>query len=195
MKLARSFTATVSLLILTSIASFAQAVDSNNTPSPGPSNQQTSNLLVVVKQLAAEVKSLKAEVIRLKLELQLSKVERLECELQEVRAAKQRVEAQDNEFQREMAALDERLSQPVYENEERIELETAKAKLMERGQPRPRATQQQIWRQEAELSQRLAREQETWQESVEKAKKLGIEIPESLSNRADSPRTSAQREH
>jgi len=33
------------------------------------------------------------------------------------------------------------------------------------------------------------------QELVEKAKKLGIEIPESLSNRADFPRTSAQREH
>lgn len=195
MRRARIVTATISLLIFTSIASFAQAVESNNPANPGASNQQTSNLLVVVKQLAAEVKTLKSEVFKLKLELQQSKVERLERELKEARTARQRMEERDNEFQREMAAMDERLSQPIYENEERIELETAKAKLMERGQPRPRATQQQVSQQENELSQRLAREQETWQEMVEKAKKLGIEIPESLSTRADSPRTSAQREH
>ena len=195
MKPARLVTATISLLILTSIASFAQTVDSNNTTNPNALSQQTSNLLAVVKQLAAEVKTLKTEVFKLKLELQQSKVEQIERELQEVRAAKERMEERGNEFQREMAALDERLSQPIYENEERIELETAKAKLMERGQPRPRAAQQQVLRQETELSQRLAREQETWQEMVEKAKKLGIEIPESLSTRADSPRTAPQREH
>ncbi len=195
MKQARSLTAIISLLILTSIASFAQTVDSNNTANLSASDQQTSNLLVFLKQLAAEVKTLKTEVFKLKLELQQSKVERLERELEEVRAAKQQVEAQDNEFQREMAALDERLSQPIHENEERIELETAKAKLMERGQPRPRAARKQVSHQETELSQRLAREREIWQEMVEKAKKLGIEISESLSTRAESPRTSGQREH
>ncbi|MGH9838967.1 MAG: hypothetical protein ACREEM_09295 [Blastocatellia bacterium] len=195
MKRARLVAATLSLLILTSIASFAQAVDSNNTANPNASNQQTSNLVVVVKQLAAEVKTLKTEVFKLKLELQQSKVERFERELHEVRAAKQRMEERGNEFQREMAALDERLSQPIHENEERIELETAKAKLMERGQPRPRAAEQQLSHQETELSQRLAREQEIWQEMVEKARKLGIEVPESLSPRADSSRTSPQREH
>lgn len=195
MKRARSVTASISLLILASIASFAQVVDSNNTANPGASIQQTSNLLVIVKQLAAEVKTLKTEVLKLKLELQQSKVERLERELQEVRSAKQRVKEQDNESQREMAALDERLSQPIYENEERIELETAKAKLMERGQPRHRAAQQQVSDQETELSQRLSREREIWQEMVEEAKKMGIEISESLSTRTDFPRPSAEREH
>jgi len=181
-------------LIILSIAGFAQAVDSKNPANPGASDQQTSNLSLTVKQLAAEVKTLKAEVFKLQLELQQSKVEQLERELQEARAARRRMEERDNESQREMAALDERLSQPIFENEERIELETAKAKLMERGQPRPRVTQQQVPHQETEISRRLAREQETWQEMVEKAKKQGIEIPESLSTRADSAHTSPQRE-
>src|SRR4029453_15925101 len=144
--------------MLTSMASFAQAVDSNNPANPGATDQQTANLSAVVQQLAAEVKTLTTEVFKLKLESQQAKVERLERLLQETRAAKRRVEEQDNEFQREMAVLDERLSQPSYENDERIELETAKAKLLERGQPKPRAAQQQISQQEAELSQRLARE-------------------------------------
>jgi hypothetical protein len=195
MKRARLFTATASLLILTSMASFAQTVDSNGTANANASNQQAANLLVVTKQLAAEMKALKTEVFKLKLELQQSKVERLERELQEVRAAKQRTEERGNEFQREMAALDERLSQPIYENEERVELENAKAKLMERGQPRPRAAEQQVSQQESELSQRLAREQEIWEEMVKTARKLGIEIPESLSTRTDSSRPSSQREH
>src|SRR5262245_22633660 len=175
MRRARLVTATISLLIFASIASFAQTVDSNIPADPGGSNQPASNLSVVVKQLAAEVKTLKAEVFTLKLDLQQSKVERLERELHEARAARQRTDERDNEFQREMAALDERLSQPIYENEERIELETAKAKLMEKGRPGPRSTQQQVRRQENELSQRLARELETWQEMVEKARKQGIE--------------------
>jgi len=195
MKRARSFTATISLLILASITSFAQTVDSNNQANSNASNQQAANLSVVVKQLAAEMKTLKTEVFKLKLELQQAMMERLERDLQEVRANKQRMEERGNEFQREMAALDERLSQPIYENEERMELENAKAKLMERGQPKPRAADQQVSQQEAELSQRLAREQEIWQEMVEKAKKLGIEVPESLSPRADSSRTTPQREH
>src|SRR5215813_7919140 len=130
MRRARIVTATISLLILTSIANFAQTVDSNNTTNPGASNQQTSNWLMVVKQLASDVKTLKAEVLKLRLELQQSKVERLECELKEVRTAKQQAEERDDEFQREMTALDERLSQPIYENDERIELEAAKTKLM-----------------------------------------------------------------
>src|SRR4030095_8991635 len=100
MKRARSFTATISLLMLTSMASFAQAVDSNNPANPGAPDQQTANLLVVVQQLAAEVKTLTTEVFKLKLEAQQSKVERLEGLLQETRAAKRRVEEQDNEFQR-----------------------------------------------------------------------------------------------
>jgi len=195
MKRPRLVTATISLLILTSIASSAQTVDSNNTPNPNAANQQTSNLLVIVKQLAAEVKTLKTEVFKLKLESQQSKVERLERELQEVRAAKRRMEERANEFQREMAALDERLSRPIYESEERMELENAKAKLMERGQPRPGRAEQQISQQESELSQHLAREQEIWQEMVEMAKKLGIEVPAKLSTRAESIRNLLQREH
>jgi hypothetical protein len=66
---------------------------------------------------------------------------------------------------------------------------------MERGQPRPRAAEQQVSQQESELSQRLAREQEIWEEMVKTARKLGIEIPESLSTRTDSSRPSSQREH
>jgi chromosome segregation ATPase len=195
MKLARSFTATISFLILTSIASFAQTVDPINTANPNASSQQASNLLLAVKQLAAEVKTLKTEVFKLKLELQQSKVERIEHELQEVRASKQRMDERDNESRREMAALDERLSQPIYENEERMELEAAKAKLTQSAQPRPRAGQPQISQREAELSQRLAREQETLQEMIEKAGKLGVEVPESFSARPSSGRASQTREH
>jgi hypothetical protein len=195
MKRARLITATLCLLILTSIASFAQAVDSNNPANPNASNQPASNLLPVVRQLAAEVKTLKTEVFKLKLELQQSKVDQLERELQAVKTTRQRMEERDNESQREAAALDERLSQPIYENEERMELEAAKAKLSQRAQPGPRPGQQQISQLETELSQRLAREQELLQEMIEKARKLGLEIPEGCSTRPGLTRGSQSREH
>src|SRR5262245_16287253 len=195
MKRANSVTAIISLLMFASIASYAQTTDSNNTSNTNASNLQASNLSVTVNQLVAEVKTLKTEVLKLKLELQQSKVERLERELHELQASKRKTEDRENEFKRELATVEERLSKPIYDNEERVELENARVKLMEKEQLRPRTAQQEVSQQETELSQRLAREQETWQEMVEKARKLGIEVSENLATRDRSSRSASKREH
>ena len=183
MQRARLIVMTACLVIIAAVTGWAQTNGKTvgTTAAPTAANdaaRQVPELAALAQRLAAEVRNLKIEMLKLRLESQQAKLAQLEREIEQAQKVKQRLEAQESGFNKEMAEYDERLGQPDLEASERAQLETVKMKMTEGGRQRFDTQRQQIAQQEAEVKERLAREQEQWQELVKQARTLGIEVGE-----------------
>jgi hypothetical protein len=192
MKRAKSMATTICLLafcLLTSTAEvgFAQTIGAGNGAA---ASQLPADVTAQVRQLVAEVRALKVEVYKLRLTAQQTKVAQLERALHQLQTDKQRMEEQEREFAGELAALDQYLGQPDLEPGERAALAQAKEQFAHSGPASFYTQRQQIAQQETELSQRIERERQHWQELVDKAKELGLKLGENeASLKAITPET------
>jgi uncharacterized protein YlxW (UPF0749 family) len=183
MQRARLIVTTACLVIIATVTGWAQTNGKTAAPTAAPTAandaaRQVPELAALAQRLAAEVRNLKIEMLKLRLESQQAKLAQLEREIEQAQKDKQRLEAQESGFNKEMAEYDERLGQPDLEASERAQLETVKMKMTAGGRQRFDTQRQQIAQQEAEVKERLAREQEQWQELVKQARTLGIEVGE-----------------
>lgn len=185
MQRVRLIVTTICLLIACATTDWAQT--GNSTAASNP-KQQAPDLAAQVRQLAAEVRSLKLEMLKLRFESQQAKLAQVERELEQTQISKRRLEAQETGFNRELAEIDERLREPDLEASEQTQLEAAKVKMAQGGQQKLYSQRLRLAQQEAEIKERLAREQERWQELVEQARKLGIEAGEKQSPQGEHQR-------
>ncbi len=160
--------------IISFLLLLASVVSAQTPSNSAPGNQSADTALL--RQLAAEVKTLKAEVFKLQLELQQARVARWERELQQTLADKQKLEGKSAEIAAELATLDQHLSLPSLTPEERAEMEKSREQLAAASADRAGGEQQRAAQDEIAVRQRLAREQQRWQELAEKAKKLGVDV-------------------
>jgi hypothetical protein len=167
------------LLVAADATGWAQANGSTSEAAAGiDRGLQTPDLAAQAGRLTEEVRSLKIELLTFRLELQQAKLAQLGREFEIARTAERQLEVQEQKINQELTEFDQRLGETDLEPSERSQLETSKARMTQRGQQALQTQRRAILEQQAEVNQRLAREQEQWQKLVAKAKELGLQVNE-----------------
>jgi hypothetical protein len=131
----------------------------------------------LLKQLSVEIRKLRVDLHKLQLDAQEGKIAQLGRELEQAQSDQRQLQEQEQAFNQEIADLDKRASQPT-PAEGQVGAEAAKAGLLRNELERLRTEQQKIAQREAELAKLLGREQQRWQELIERGKQLKVEASE-----------------
>jgi hypothetical protein len=164
------------VLVATARLASAQTAVELGSPAAGVSpdalKAELKGLTGMVSQISLELRKLKFEVQKLQLENQRIKILPLERELQELQSTRKQFEQEESTLSREITQRETQPGLSALASEERAGQEASQAEMARNALDRLQRDQQVLAQKEAELSRRLALEQQRWQEMFEIAKAL-----------------------
>jgi hypothetical protein len=168
----------------------AQTHSANNARVPPgnlASTKDDEGLGTGLRSLISEVKTLRFELQRQLIESQGLRISRLHEDLNSVKAKQQGLQREENTLEKEIARIDQRLSQPDLAAEEQTTLQTARANLVSHSLMRLQADRQRLTQTDTDLTVRLQQAEQSWQVTVEKAKQLRPMLEKQQSGQPEDP--------